>query len=206
MSKKRDEKEKNKQNEQGSEDVNFSNQQESGNTNLEEHELADIKDKDTEKAMQDECEVMKDSFESKYLELSDKFMRLAAEYDNFRRRSQKEKDGIYTECISNVTTSWLPVIDNLERAIFVSDNYDSTEAKKIAEGVEMILSQAREVLKGLGVEEIDANGNTFDPNKMEAVMHVEDESAGESQVVEVFTKGYVRGDKVIRHAIVKIAN
>ncbi len=206
MSKKRDEKEKNKQNGQESEDVNFSNQQESGNTNLEEHEISDLNDKDNEKAMQDDGDVKKDSCETKYLELSDKFMRLAAEYDNFRRRSQKEKDGIYTECISNVTTSWLPVIDNLERAIFVSDNYDSTEAKKIAQGVEMILSQAREVLKGLGVEEIEAKGNTFDPNKMEAVMHVEDESAGESQVVEVFTKGYVRGDKVIRHSIVKVAN
>jgi len=205
MSKKRDEKEKNKHNENASEDLNFTEQDESVKANIQEQEIVEDKQEIAEEN-KDQTDVKMDSYETKYQELSDKFMRLAAEYDNFRRRSQKEKDGIYTECISNVTTSWLPVIDNLERAIFVSDNYDSPEAKKIAEGVEMILSQAKEVLKGLGVEELQARGSIFDPNKMEAVMHVEDENAGESEVVEVFTKGYVRGDKVIRHAIVKVAN
>ena len=139
-------------------------------------------------------------------ELSDKFIRLAAEYDNFRRRTQKEKDALYTESVASVSAVWLSVIDNLERAIFVASEYQHEEARKIKAGVEMIVKQANEAMNTLGIVEIEALGQTFDPNAMEAIMHVEDENAGESEVVEVFKKGYKRGDKIIRHAIVKVAN
>lgn len=139
-------------------------------------------------------------------ELSDKFIRLAAEYDNFRRRSQKEKDALYTDSITLVAAAWLPVVDNLERAIIVSSEYQHEEAKKIKSGVDMIVQQAKDAMNSLGIVEIEALGNTFDPNSMEAIMHVDDENAGESEVVEVFKKGYRRGEKIIRHAIVKVAN
>lgn len=144
--------------------------------------------------------------EKQIMDLSDKFMRLAAEYDNFRRRTQKEKDALYTDSIATVAAAWLPVVDNLERAVAVSSEYHHEEAQKIKAGIELIISQAGEAMNTLGVTEIEALGNPFDPNSMEAIMHVEDESVGESEVVEVFKKGYKRGDKVLRHAIVKVAN
>ena len=139
-------------------------------------------------------------------ELSDKFIRLAAEYDNFRRRSQREKDALFTDSVATVSAAWLPVVDNLERAIFVASEFQHEEARKIKAGVEMIIKQAYEAMNTLGIVEIDALCQTFDPNTMEAIMHVEEEDAGENEVVEVFTKGYKRGDKIIRHAIVKVAN
>ncbi len=139
-------------------------------------------------------------------DISDKFIRLAAEYDNFRRRSQKEKDALYNDSVATVASAWLPVVDNLERSIIVSSEYKHEEAKKIKSGVELILQQAKEAMNALGIIEIEAKGGPFDPNTMEAIMHVDDENAGESEVVEVFTKGYKRGEKIIRHAIVKVAN
>lgn len=139
-------------------------------------------------------------------DLSDKFIRLAAEYDNYRRRSQKEKDALYNESIATVAQAWLPIIDNLERSSVVSTEYQNEEAQKIKSGVDMIVAQAKEAVNSLGIVEIQALGKTFDPNSMEAIMHVDDDTVGESQVVEVFEKGYMRGDRVIRHAIVKVAN
>ena len=203
MSKKKDENEKNMKNDHEQESNNNNNSGQSQEKDLHDHEIAKVK---MQEATKENLQDTKDSAEEKYKELSDKFMRLAAEYDNFRRRSQKEKEAIYSDCILSIVSSWLPVVDNLERAIFVSDNYNSSEAKQIAQGVEMILTQAKDVLKSLEVEEIQAVGNSFDPNKMEAVMHVEDENAGESEVLEVFSKGYIRKDKVVRHSVVKVAN
>lgn len=139
-------------------------------------------------------------------DLSDKYMRLAAEYDNFRRRSQKEKEGLYVDSIVLVAAAWLPVIDNLERGIAVATGYDKAETKKIAEGMELVLQQAKDALKGLGITEVEALGKTFDPRTMEALMHAEDDDAGENEVTLVLSKGYMRGDKVIRHAKVKVVN
>ena len=139
-------------------------------------------------------------------ELSDKFIRLAAEYDNFRRRSQKEKEALHTETIADVAKVWIPVVDNLERAVQISSDYKNEETRKIADGINMVLQQVKEAMNTLGIEEIDALNNSFDPNAMEAIMHIEDKDVGESQVVDVFEKGYRRGDKIIRHAIVKVAN
>ena len=134
-------------------------------------------------------------------EKEDQFLRLAAEYDNYRRRSQKEKESVWNDAKSETVLAFLPVYDNLERAI-----KQETADEAFKKGVEMTMNQLREVLKKLGVEEIPALGETFDPNVHNAVMHVEDESAGENTVVEVFHTGFKSGDKVVRFAMVKVAN
>lgn len=133
--------------------------------------------------------------------LNDKYLRVCAEYDNFRKRSQKEKDALYGDIKANVLSSFLPVYDNLVRALGVK-----TEDEAYAKGVEMIMSQFNATLEKLGVEEIPALGEKFDPEIHNAVMHVDDESAGENEVVEVFQKGFRTGDKIIRFAMVKVAN
>ena len=120
--------------------------------------------------------------------------------DNFRRRAAKEKDGIYADAYSDAIGALLPVLDNLDRAV------GCTDAEALSGGLALTLKSFTEALAKLGVEEIKAEGETFDPNLHNAVMHVDDESAGEGQVVEVFQKGYKKGDKVIRHAVVKVAN
>ena len=147
-----------------------------------------------------------DEKESQLKELSDKYIRLAAEYDNFRKRTQKEKEAIYTDAVTLVTSAWIPVIDNIERGLKSASSLKSHDARKVADGMEMILRNALDVIDTFGVKEVDALGQIFDPNTMEAVMHCEDENAGENEVVEVLTKGYTKGDRVIRHAIVKVAN
>lgn len=133
--------------------------------------------------------------------LNDKYLRVCAEYDNFRKRSQKEKDALYGDIKANVLSSFLPVYDNLVRALGVK-----TEDEAYAKGVEMIMSQFNATLEKLGVEEIPALGEKFNPEYHNAVMHVDDESAGENEVVEVFQKGFKAGDKIIRFAMVKVAN
>ena len=129
---------------------------------------------------------------------TDKYLRLAAEYDNFRKRSAREREGIYADAYADCITAILPVIDNLERALQYS------EGDKVVEGVRMTLNQFIEILSKLGVEVIPTE--TFDPMLHNAVMHVEDDAYGENAIVEVFQKGYKKGDKVIRYAMVKVAN
>ncbi len=133
-------------------------------------------------------------------EANDKYLRMMAEYDNFRRRTAREREGLYADAYADVLTKILPVLDNLERAAQYSD------AATVAQGVTMILKSFTEVLEGLGIAEIEAEGKPFDPNLHNAVMHVEDEQYGESEVIEVMQKGYIRGDKVLRYAMVKVAN
>ncbi len=128
----------------------------------------------------------------------EQYMRLAAEYDNFRKRSAREKEGIYADASSDCISALLPVVDNLERALLFPDS------GKVVDGVRMTLTSFSEVLSKLGVEVIEAK--TFDPNFHNAVMHIEDDSFGEGEIVEVFQKGYKKGDKVIRYAMVKVAN
>ena len=134
-------------------------------------------------------------------EQEDKFLRLAAEYDNYRRRSQKEKESAWADSRAETAGAFLPVYDNLERAL-KQETCDEAYKK----GVEMTMSQLKEVLSKLGIEEIPALGQTFDPNLHNAVMHVEDESAGENTIVEVFQAGFRNSEKVIRFAMVKVAN
>ena len=128
----------------------------------------------------------------------DKYMRMMAEYDNFRKRSAKEREGVYADAYADCITNILPILDNLERA----SKSDHLEAVK--KGLEMTAKAFDDALSKMGINEIETK--TFDPNLHNAVMHVEDEAYGESEIVEVFQKGYAKGDKVIRYAMVKVAN
>lgn len=130
-----------------------------------------------------------------------RYQYLAAEYDNFRRRSAKEKTDAYSSAKADAALAFLPVFDNLQRAL-AAPCTDEAYAK----GVEMTMTQLRQVLEKLGITEIDALNQPFDPNLHNAVMHVDDDSVGESTVVEVFQSGFKMGDKVIRFAMVKVAN
>ena len=132
---------------------------------------------------------------------SDAYLRLLAEYDNYRKRSQKEKDNLYADVRADVVTKFLPVYDNLVRAI-----QQGTEDEAYRKGVEMIMNQFCTTLQKLGVEKIEALGQTFDPAFHNAVMHVDDEEQGENVIVEVFQEGFTIGEKVIRFAMVKVAN
>ena len=133
--------------------------------------------------------------------LNDKYLRLCAEYDNYRKRSQKEKDALYGEVKASALKSFLPVYDNLVRAL-----NQSTEDEAYKKGVEMIMTEFKKTMEKLGVTEMDCLGKTFDPAFHNAVMHVEDETKGENEIVEVFQQGFMLGDKVIRFAMVKVAN
>ena len=134
-------------------------------------------------------------------EKDDKYLRLAAEYDNFRRRTQKEKDNRYNDGKTDTLIKFLPVYDNLARALNTP-----TEDEAYRKGVEMIMTQFEQTMEKLGVEKIDSLGKTFDPNVHNAVMHVDDEAKGENEIVEVFQEGFKIGDKVVRFAMVKVAN
>lgn len=132
---------------------------------------------------------------------NDRYLRLLAEYDNYRKRTQKEKEASWANAKAETIKELLPVYDNLARAL-----QQKTEDEAYAKGVEMIMTQMKNALEKLGVEAIPAAGQTFDPNLHNAVMHVDDEDLGENVVVEVFQDGFKLGDKIIRHAMVKVAN
>ena len=134
--------------------------------------------------------------------VKDQFVRLTAEYDNYRKRTTKEKYNIYQDAKADTIKEFLAVYDNLERAMATEGDEDSPHKK----GLEMIFHQYQGILKKLGITEIPALGQSFDPKLHNAVMHVEDEAAGENTVVEVFQKGFMLGDKVLRFAMVKVAN
>lgn len=134
--------------------------------------------------------------------VKDQYLRLAAEYDNYRKRTTKEKEGIYQDAKAETIKPFLAVYDNLERALKTGEESDSPHKK----GMEMIFSQYREVLKNLGVTEMEAQGQPFDPAKHCAVMHVDDESLGENVVADVLQAGFLLGDRVLRFATVRVAN
>ena len=134
--------------------------------------------------------------------VKDQFVRLTAEYENYRKRTAKEKDGLYQDARADTIREFLAVYDNLERACAAEGDDDSPHKK----GLVMIFHQYQEILKKLGVEEIAALGQTFDPETMNAVMHVDDGNFGENTVAQVFQAGFRLGDKVVRHAIVQVAN
>ncbi|MBO6019825.1 MAG: nucleotide exchange factor GrpE [Clostridia bacterium] len=135
-------------------------------------------------------------------EEKEKYLRMFAEYDNFRRRSQKERDGIYTDAVSDVVGAIRPSADNLERA----GRYSDGDGETVAEGLRLTMNALSECLTKLGVTAFGEVGDKFDPNLHNAIMHEEDETKGEGEIVEVFQPGYKRGDKIIRYAMVKVAN
>ena len=149
-----------------------------------------------------EAEVKKMEAAAKELtELKQKQLYILAEYDNYRKRTAKEKESIYRDATLDTVSAFLPVYDNLERAIA-----GLPEGDPHRQGMELIFKQFRESLEKRGVEEMDVLGKAFDPERMNAVMHIEDESFGENTVAEVFQKGFTMGDKVLRFAMVKVAN
>ena len=145
----------------------------------------------------DQAEQMKEQLAQQ----EDKYLRLAAEYDNYRKRTAKEKESIWTEVKADTAAAFLPVYDNLERAI-----KQETADEAYKKGVEMTMNQLKEVFSKLGIEEIPALGETFDPNLHNAVMHIDDENFGENTIAEVFQAGFRCGEKVIRFSMVKVAN
>ena len=163
------------------------------------------KDKKAGRKKEDErltaLEAEKEALEKDKAALNDKYLRICAEYDNFRRRSQKEKDNLYGDIKADTMQKFLPVYDNLERAL-----KQGTEDEAYRKGVEMIMTQFCATLEKLGVKKIESLGKTFDPAFHNAVMHVDDEEQGENVIVEVFQEGFTIGEKVIRFAMVKVAN
>ena len=134
--------------------------------------------------------------------VKDQYTRLGAEYDNYRKRTTKEKDNIYQDAKADTIKAFLAVYDNLERAAAAEGGEDSPHKK----GLEMIFAQFKDILAKQGVTEIEAKGQPFDPEKHNAVMHIDDENYGENEVAQVFQAGFAMGDKIIRHAIVQVAN
>lgn len=134
-------------------------------------------------------------------EITDRYKRVLAEFENFKKRSQKEREGLYNSILSDVITVILPVVDNLENAVKAE-----TEDVKYKEGIELVLKQLKDVLASKGIEEIQAIGETFDPSLHEAVSSIQDDSKGQQEIVEEYRKGYKIGSKVIRHSMVVVAN
>ena len=142
-----------------------------------------------------------DAAEKNAAQAKDQLLRMAAEYDNYRKRSQKEKESLYTDIRSETVEKFLPGYDNLERALA-----QETQDAAFKKGVEMTMNQLVSVMEKLGVVSFGAAGEVFDPQLHNAVMHVEDEALGENVIAEVFQKGFKVGDKVVRFAMVKVAN
>lgn len=149
----------------------------------------------------EELKIEKQSLEDDLAALTDRYLRVCAEYDNFRKRSQKERDSLYGDVKADVLIKFLPVYDNLIRALA-----QSTDDEAYLKGVELIMAQFNSTLEKLGVSEIDCLGKQFDPAFHNAVMHVDDEEKGENEIVEVFQKGFIMGERVIRFSMVKVAN
>ena len=136
-----------------------------------------------------------------YDELDDRYKRILAEFENFKKRSAKERDGLYNSVLSDVIEVILPVVDNLENAAKVE-----TKDESYKQGVELVLKQFKDVLASKGIEEIKAVGETFDPSLHEAVSSIQDDEKGEKEIVQEYRKGYKIGNKVIRHSMVVVAN
>ena len=157
-----------------------------------------------EESTKTEEQTLKDTIlmqKQKLEEQEDRLKRLMAEFDNYKKRSSKERDSLYHSLVGDIFTSLLPVIDNLEKAVQAK-----TKDEGYKQGVELVLKQMQDVLKANGVEEIEAVGKTFDPELHEAVSSVVDENLGEKEIKEEYRKGYKIGGKVIRHSMVVVAN
>ena len=169
-------------------------------------EKAEAKEAEADEEDDDEDELPADNAEA-VSDLEARYMSLYAEYDNYRKRTQKEKDNLYADAIASVTKDFLTLIDNLDRATEGAKKSDENSLDKVIQGMELVGRQAQDTLKKIGVEEIPAErGTKFDPNLHEAMMHIDDEELGEQEIAMVFAKGYKYKDRVIRHAQVQVAN
>lgn len=170
------------------------------NTSSQNKEKTEKKEKKSVKVLEKQLEEITKEKDS----LNDTYLRMLAEYDNFRKRVQKEKESLYSDGIKDAVEKLLPVLDNLDRAAAVTVN--TPEATAVLEGVQKVLSQANEIFEKMGVKEIKALGEKFNPELHNAVMHEDDPDSDECIVKEVFMKGYTLGDKVIRYSVVKVVN
>lgn len=173
-------------------------------------EAEEIKEQKTAEGMQENNNETKNKNEQKNQdnkiqqdldEMTDRYKRLMAEFDNYKKRSSKERESLYNSLVADIVTSFLPILDNLEKAV---NTNTSDEGYK--QGVQMVLKQFTDTLGALGVQTIPTVGNTFDPELHEAVSSVQDSDLGEKEIKEEFRKGYKIGDKVIRHSMVVVAN
>lgn len=160
-------------------------------------ELKEEVDKKEEKATENKDMVPKQDYD----DLDDRYKRILAEFENFKKRSIKEREGMYNSVLSDVVEVILPVLDNLENAAKVE-----TEDENYKQGIELVLKQFKDVLKSKGIEEIEAIGSTFDPELHEAVGSIQDDNLGEKEIAQEYRKGYKIGSKVIRHSMVVVAN
>ncbi len=158
----------------------------------------DVEKKEENKKAKKEQEIVP---KSEYDELDDRYKRILAEFENFKKRSAKERESLYNSILSDVVEVMLPILDNLENAAKVE-----TKDEEYKKGIELVLKQFQDTLKTKGVEEIKAVGETFDPELHEAVSSVQDDAKGEKEIVQEYRKGYKIGNKVIRHSMVVVAN
>ena len=166
----------------------------------------DERDKQNNKSMEKADEIIElkkqmDSMKAEIEEKDDRYKRIMAEFDNYKKRSAKERESLYDSIISEIVSSFLPVLDNLEKAAKAE-----TKDEEYKKGVELMLQQFKDVLASKGVKEIETVGKTFDPELHEAVSSVVDENLGEKEIKEEFRKGYMIGNRVIRHSMVIVAN
>lgn len=164
----------------------------------EKNENVEVENEDVKKEQEKNKEMVP---KQDYDELDDRYKRILAEFENFKKRSGKEREGLYNSILSDVIEVMLPVVDNLENAAKVE-----TSDENYKQGVELVLKQFKDVLKSKGVEEIKAMGETFDPELHEAVGSIQDENLGEKEIAQEYRKGYKIGNKVIRHSMVVVAN
>ena len=162
----------------------------------------DMKQEENNKA--DEIIELKKQIEAQKVQIEeteDRLKRVAAEFDNYKKRSSKEKDGLYNSLVGDIVSNFLPIIDNLEKAVEAE-----TKDEEYRKGIELVLKQFKDVLASRGVTEIETVGKTFDPEVHEAVSSVQDETKGEKEIVQEYRKGYMIGNRVIRHSMVIVAN
>ena len=166
--------------------------------------MSENKEEVKEEMKQEEAQTEKSELELKQEELddiTDRYKRVLAEFENFKKRSSKERESLYSSILGDVVEAMLPVVDNLENAAKVE-----TQDENYKKGVEMVLKQFKDVLQSKGVEEIKTVGETFDPSLHEAVSSIQDENLGEKEIAQEYRKGYKIGSKVIRHSMVVVAN
>lgn len=168
-----------------------------------ENEASDKEEENkTQTEQSDDLDSELESIRAQLSQVNDKLLRTLAEYDNYRKRTQKEKEAIYSDSKSEIVMKLLPIIDNFERA----EAAEQPDIETYKKGIDMIFTQFTDSMKSLGVESFGAAGDEFDPNLHNGVMHVEDEELGENVIADVFMKGYKMGDRVLRPATVKVAN
>ena len=196
--------EEKKQTKQDVREEELKNQEAEAKAEAEAAETADAKDTEATEQEDTKASEKEDTKAAeKIAALQDQVLRQMAEFDNFRKRTEKEKEQSFSNGAASVVEKLLPIIDNFERAI--ASRKEDTDAA-YADGVEMIYKQFNTVLEGLGIKAIEAVGKEFDPSLHNAVMHIDDENYGENEVVEELQKGYTYGDTVLRHSMVKVAN